>query len=293
MSIYKLYILLIPPGHKKEKNMKKFLPILLICLVFLSACDQSGTKECPADSPDKASLGKNGGAEIGLNKPEKSGKVVARVNGVPIYADELNGRSVESLVTDEIIYQEGLKEGLENKYQDKLREYEMSLVVRELKDKYTQTSPPEKEITDEDLLNYYNTAKGLGYTNLRVQGIQFTDSSLGDQIIKMARDGKNFQEIAQKLSSPASQLTVKDLGFNKKMNRYFDVKEAGSLSKVVANPDGTFGVYEILDAKVTPFDSVKDSIVYIIKARRKGEAYDQYAKELAKEKGMTIEIVKE
>ncbi|MGH7850298.1 MAG: hypothetical protein ACREOP_08375, partial [Thermodesulfobacteriota bacterium] len=141
--------------------MKNAIPVLMTVLLLLSACGQSGTKE----SADKSG---NTNQEPASYKPEKSAKVAARVNGVSIYEDELNGRPVNSLVTDEILYQEGLKEGLEKKYQDKIREYQMSLVVRELKDAITGKMPPEREITDKDLLEYYNSAKDSVYTKYRI-----------------------------------------------------------------------------------------------------------------------------
>ena len=271
--------------------MKKFLPILLICLTFLSACDQSGTKECPADNSVKASQEKSGNAVTVLFKPERSGKVVARVYGVPIYEDELNGRPVESLITDEIFYQEGLKEGIDKKFQDKIREYQMRLVVWEVKGKIAENMPPEKEITDKDVLDYYNSTKDNIYTNIRVQEIQFTDKNLGEQILKSAEEGKDLQGIASSLSNPESQVTVKDLGFNKRLNTYFDVKKAGALSKVIEEQDGTYSILKILEVREIPFANVKNVINSNLKSRRKASAFNHYARKLAKEKGISIEIV--
>ena len=215
---------------------------------------------------------------------------LALVNGVPIYADELNGRSVDSLVTDEILYQEGLKEGLEKKYQDKIRQYQMSLVVRELKGAIVAKMPPEREITDKDLLDYYNSNKDTNYTNYRIEEINFQDEELGEQIIKMAKEGKSFQDIAKELSGDKSQITVNDLGFNKKLNIYFQAKEPGSISGVITKQDGAYSVLKILEIKEIPYNSVKNAIKYFIEARREGAAYNQAARETAKENGFIVEI---
>lgn len=268
---------------KKEKRMKNTIPVLLTVLLLLSACGQSGTKE----SADKSG---NTNQEPASYKPEKSSKVVARVNGVPIYEDELNGRPVNSLITDEILYQEGLKEGLEKKYQDKIREYQMSLVIRELKNAITKKMPPESEITNKDLLDYYNSNKDLNYTRYRIEEINFQNENLGEQIIKMAKEGKSFQDIAKGLSNAESQVTVNDLGFNKEMNIYFQAKETGSISGVIRKQDGAYSVLKILEMKEVPYDSVKNTIKYVIEARRKAAAYNQSAMEIAKENGFTVEI---
>jgi len=263
--------------------MKNTIPVLLTVLLLLSACGQSGTKE----SADKSG---NTNQEPASYKPEKSSKVVARVNGVPIYEDELNGRPVNSLITDEILYQEGLKEGLEKKYQDKIREYQMSLVIREIKNAITKKMPPESEITNKDLLDYYNSNKDLNYTRYRIEEINFQNENLGEQIIKMAKEGKSFQDIAKGLSNAESQVTVNDLGFNKEMNIYFQAKETGSISGVIRKQDGAYSVLKILEMKEVPYDSVKNTIKYVIEARRKAAAYNQSAMEIAKENGFTVEI---
>ncbi len=264
--------------------MKNAIPVLLTVLLLLSACGQSGTKE----SADKSG---NTNQEPASYKPEKGAKVVARVNGVPIYEDELEGKTVDSLITDEILYQEGLKEGLEKKYQDKVREYQMSLVVRELKDAIIDKSPPEREITDKDLLDYYNSNKDLNYTNYRIEEINFQDEKLGEQIIKMAKEGKSFQDIAKDLSNADSQVTVTDLGFNKKLNTYFQAKDAGSISGVIRKQDGAYSVLKILESKEIPYNSVKNVIKYNIEARRTAAVYNQSAREIAKENGFIVEIV--
>lgn len=284
MSIYKLYILFTRRIEKKENRMKKTIPVLLTVLLLLSACGQSGTKE----SADKSG---NTNQEPASYKPESSSKVVARVNGVSIYEDELNGRPVDSLVTDEILYQEGLKEGLEKKFQNKIREYQMTLVVREIKNRVIDNMPPEKEITEKDILDYYNSMKDLNYTNYRIEEINFQDEKQGEQIIKMAEEGKSFGDIAKSLSNAESQVTANDLGFNKNLRIYFEAKEVGSISKVVRKKDGAFSVLKITEVKEAPYNSVKNTIKYVIEARRKGAAYDQAAKEIAKENGFTVEIV--
>lgn len=263
--------------------MKNAIPVLLTVLLLLSACGQSGTKE-PADKSGNANQ------EPASYKPEKSAKVAAWVNGVPIYEDELNGGPVDTLVTDEILYQAGLKEGLEKKYQDKIRQYQMSLVVRELKGTIVAKMPPEKEITDKDMLDYYNSNKDLSYTNYRIEEINFKNEDLGGQIIKMAKEGKSFQDIAKDLSNAESQVTVKDLGFKNKLIIYFQAKEAGSISEVISKQDGAYSVLKILEAKDVSYNSVKNAIRYTIEARRLAAVYNQSAKKIAKENGFTVEI---
>jgi hypothetical protein len=290
MSIYKLYILFTRRIEKKENRMKKTIPVLLTVLLSLSACGQTGTEE-QADKSGNTSQEQYGNQVPASYKPESSSKIVARVNGVPIYEDELNGMPVDSLVTDEIFYQEGLKEGLEKKFQKKIRDYQMTLVVTEIKKGVIDKMPTEEEITDKDLRDYYNSVKDSKYTNYRIEEIIFQNESQGEQIIEMAKQGKSFQDIANSLSNAQSQVTANDLGYNNKMRIYFDAKEIGSISKVVPKEDGAFSVLKITEVKETPYNSVKNIIKSVIKARRKGAAFDQAAQEIAKENGFTVEIV--
>jgi len=268
--------------------MKTVLPVLLTVLLFLSACGQSGTEEKAGDGHQQP-----GSNTTGVVKPEKSGKVVAKVNGVPIYQDELNGRPVESLVTDEILYQEGLSEGLEKKYQEKIMQYQMSLVLREVKDKILSGMPPEKEVTEQELLDYYNSAKDINYTNLRVEEINFTDQKLGDQILKMAQEGKDFNDIVKALPDAGSEVKVNELGYDRKLNAFFEVKEVGAISKIVNKKDGTYSVLKIEELHVIPFESSKNTIMFIVESLKKAAAYNQYAQKIAKDKNYNVEIVKQ
>ena len=268
--------------------MNKLVPVLLLTLCLLSACGQSGNKEGSSDKPANS---QNGNTVTTRFKPERSGKIVAKVNGVPIYEDELNGRPVKSLITDEILYQEGLKEGIDKKYQDKVMQYQMSLVVKDVKSSILENMPPEKEVTDKELLDYYNQHKDLNYTNLRIQEINFSDKKLGDEILKMAQAGKELQDIANSMSNSGSKVTVNDLGFDKRLSPYFKVKEVGAVTEVISKQDGTYSVLKILEVKEVPFDTAKNVLKYTVESRQKGMAYEKYADKIAKENGMKIEIV--
>jgi len=266
---------------------------LLTILLFLSACGQSGNKESSGDETGVSGKEQGSNKTNGRFKPEKSGKVVARVNGVPIYEEELRGQPVESLVTDEILYQEGLSEGIEKKYEDKVTQFQMNLVVRDVKDKILAGMPPEKEMTDQELQDYYNSNKDLNYTNIRVQEINFTDKKLGEQILKMAQDGKDFNEIVKELPDTGSEFKVNQLGFDKKLNMYFDAMEVGEISPVIEKKDGTYSVLEIQEVTVIPFETARNAIKFVVKARKKGAAFKEYAQKIAKEKNYNVEIVKQ
>lgn len=271
--------------------MNKLVPVLLLTLLLSSACGQSGNKEGSADKPANSTQDQNGNTITTRYKPERSGKIVAKVNGVPIYEEELNGRPVKSLITDEILYQEGLKEGIEKKYQDKVMQYQMSLVVKDVKSSILENMPPEKEVTDKELLDYYNQHKDVNYTNIRIQEINFPDKKLGDEVLKMAQEGKELQDIANSMSNSGSKVTVNDLGFNKQLYKYFKVKEVGAVTEVISKQDGTYSVLKVLEVKEVPFDTAKNVLKYTVESRKKGAAFDEYAKKIAKENGMKIEIV--
>jgi hypothetical protein len=149
------------------------------------------------------------------------------------------------------------------------------------------------ELPEQELLDYYNSAKDINYTNLRVEEINFTDQKLGDKILKMAQDGKDFNDIVKELPDAGSEVKVNELGYDRKLNRFFDVKEVGAISKIVNKKDGTYSVLKIEELHVIPFDSVRNTIKFIVESLKNAAAYKKYAQKLAREKNYNVEIVKQ
>ncbi|MEQ9618262.1 MAG: hypothetical protein RIG61_03700 [Deltaproteobacteria bacterium] len=283
--------------------MKRIIPLLLLTVMFSFACSQPEESENSTttnsentvevqqkDSAEKQQTDAQTENQIKRVKPEKKGKVVARVNGVPIYEDEINGKSLNSAITDEILYQEGLKRGLDEKYEDRVMEYQMSLVVRDMKSRILGDLPPTKEVSNEEIEEYYEANKDK-YMNIKMEEINFSDKEKSEEIKKMVGDGKDFKEIESQY--PESDVKFNDLGYNKKLMRYFDTKEVGAVTEVIEKGDGTYSVLKIVEIKEIPTHQVRNSIKHSLEARAKAQAYNDFAEKIKEESSVNIEIINE
>lgn len=263
---------------------------LLLVIMFVLGCNDSGSEtQATTDGQQNPQSQDTGGSDSAdLSKPERVGKLVARVNGVPIYEDELKGRNIEFVVSEEIIYQAGVKKGMEKQFREKVRQFEKTLVVKAAKSEVMENREPTKKVSDEQIERYYELNKNK-YVYPRVLEISFPDVNMGNEIKERAEKGEDLQDIAS--SNPDVAMTVTNLGFNKRMAKNFDSIEVDQVSDVIQKPNGTFSVLKIVEVKDIPLSVSKKSIRNILEAKEKGKMFGQYADELAKENNITVEII--
>ncbi len=268
---------------------------LLLTVLLLMSCNQSdSTNETPSAETTNADniqsqSSMNDNAPAVQDEPQREGKVIARVNGQPLYEEDLNGRNLEYLISEEIIYQEGVRQGLNKQYRNQVRDFEKSLVIRGTKESILENAEPTKEVSFEEIQNYYEKNKDK-YMHVRINEISFPDSNLGNEIIEKAKGGEDLQNIAN--SYPDLVITVNDIGYNRSMVKHFKTREVGTVSEVIQKPDGTFSVLKIVEVKDIPLNASKKPIRHILEARRKSIMFESYSRKIANENNMTIEIIK-
>lgn len=264
--------------------MKIIVSLLVLTVLFSLGCDRSSDNQGPATDA--------GGADTTVKriKPERDSKVVARVNGVPIYEDELDGKPIDTLITEEILYQEGLKRGLLDKYENQVMAFQMSLIVNDVKRSILDDMPPTKPITNEDIEKYYQDSIDK-YRYAKLQEINFADKNLGEEIKQMAAEGKELQDIEDKYAESGNEVTVRDLGYNKELLTHFSVVEQGAVTDVIEKSDGTFSILRIVEVKETPIQHSRAAIRSALEARRHATAINSYASNLVEENDMNIEIL--
>lgn len=277
------------PGSKSMKLSKL---LLLFVFAALIACNQSDSVDTPDTSESTNSANdqpQNAPSEkAAAPEPERTGKVLARVNGKPIYEDDLNGKNLEFIITEEIIYQVGLQNGVSEEIEEKVKNFERTLIINETKVELLENMPPAKQISEEDIEKHYEINKDK-YMYLRIHEISAPDVNVGLEIKKRAEAGEELEDIANSYTDIA--VTVTDIGYNRQMAQEFENKELGSISEVIQKPNGTFSVLKVVDVKDVPLQNSRKSIKHILEAKRKAEMFDNYAKRLANENNITIEIV--
>jgi len=267
---------------------------LLLIFVILIGCNQSdsnsnapsvdntGTKQSESSLNDKTSAFET--------EPERIGKVLARVNGQPIYEDDNTRVDLEFFITEEILYQEGIKKGFDQSDGDKVRNFERNLIIASKKQSILENAEPTKEVSSEDIKNYYESNKDK-YKHVIIYEISFPDSNLGSEIKDKVKSGEELQAIAN--SYPDIPITVNDIGYNRAIAQHFTAIEVGSVSEVIKKPDGKYSVLKIVELKEIPLNTVIKPIKYILEAERKTQLYNSYAQQIAEENNMTIEIIEQ
>ena len=257
--------------------------LLLVVLIFIG-CNQD-------DSDNKQSqTATNDNTAYDESEPEVRGKVLARVNGQAIYEDDLKGYNLEYVVTEEIIYQEGIRQGIDKQYRYKLRDLERRLIINVIKQSILENAEPTKPISNELIQSYYELNKDK-YSHVRIHEISFADSNFGNEIKDKAKSGEELQTIAN--SYPDLEITVNDIGFNRNMAKHFKTREVGTVSEVIQKPDGTFSVLKIVEIRDIPLNISRRTIKHILKALQKARLFDTYARGVARENNMTIDIIEQ
>ena len=270
--------------------MKKSVPLILIAAILCLGCGQSGPGDGKGDNAENGGQSDSRTAKVERYKPKRDSKVVAYVNGVPVYEDELRG-TVDRAITDEILYQEGLRRGIDKKYEQQVDDFKTSLVVREVRIDLMEDLPPMKAVTDEDITAYYDSNKEK-YSAYHTVEINYSDENLGPKILELAGEGKELREIANSLAGEDPKIIFNDLGTRREFVQYFDDKEVGALSEIVKKPDGTYSILKIVEVKETPLANVRFSIRNNLEARRKAASIEKKSREIARENNMEIEIVR-
>ncbi len=276
------------------KILRKFT--VLFILLIIIGCNQSDSDN-KAPSSDNTNTGSeqsqsnmNDNTSAAETEPEREGKVIARVNGQPIYEDDLNENNLEYVVTEEIIYQMGIRQGLDKQYKDKLKDLERRLIIDGAKRSILENAEPSKIVSNEEIDNYYESNKDK-YSHVRIYEISFPDSILGSEIKDKAKSGEELQTIAN--SYPDLEITVNDIGFNRNLVKHFKTREVGTVSEVIQKPDGTFSVLKIVEIKEIPLNRSKSAIKHILEARRRARMIDSYALKFAHENNMAIVIIEQ
>ncbi len=139
--------------------MKRLFPLLALIILFALGCEKEKKEETqkPAGTTEAIST-----KETSQTPTEK--KILARVNGRPIYEEDLGGRPLESAINDEILYESGIKSGLDKKFETRFEQYKKRFIVKALKIEIKDL--PDKERRDltgksDDILYKEGLKRGL------------------------------------------------------------------------------------------------------------------------------------
>ncbi|MGH7889317.1 MAG: hypothetical protein ACRENF_02050 [Thermodesulfobacteriota bacterium] len=262
--------------------MKRLFSLILFSILVFSACSQTEKK-------DEAKTESQSAAKQEAQSEQADKTILARVNGNPIYKEDLNGRRLGGAIRDEILYQEGVKQGLDKKFAKDFENYKKRLVVEAVKKDLLQNIA-KQEATDEEIEEQYK--KNIDkYTFLSLTEISTGDKNTTEEIRKKLVDGANPNQIAADYTKSGAKVSPANFGFMKKYNDIFEKKEAGQVSKVIEE-DGLFKVFVITNVRSIPLLKAKKSLQYNVMAKKRGKIIHDLIEKMKKENNITVEIVK-
>jgi parvulin-like peptidyl-prolyl isomerase len=247
---------------------------------------------------------------------ETGGKVLAKVNGTPIIEEDLSFRlagphggrmapgdqpkALEDLINEELIYQQGLKIGLDKDpgYQARIARIERQLAhvkrAEMTRRVYNTQVAAKVEITNADAKNYYDKNAHQIATDLHLGVLSFSNKEGAEETLKKIRGGAPFESIARSVmgSQGSAGREPWDLGFLSWdqipvdfVDTVYQLKP-GEVSEVVSSKRTGYQVFKLFGVRKNPkadFTAVSGVIMNRLRDKKVLESYEQYVTNLRKE----------
>jgi len=251
--------------------MKKLFPFLALLILFAWGCGKTEKKE-----------------ETQKSETTTDEKVLARVNGRPIYENDLKGRPLEDVIDYEILYEVGLKQGLDKKVEKQLEDYRKRLIIAALQ-KDIMANLPKEEVSEQEIEEYYKQNVGK-YKRMSFKEIVVEDQNIANEIHKRALKGEDIEKIASDYSESGTKVRLRDSRLHKKDQERFIGKEVGSVSEVIQEGN-TFVIIKLTEVKEIPLDKTAPAIKYSIIASKRAQAVHNFAEKAKDENNIKVEIL--
>jgi parvulin-like peptidyl-prolyl isomerase len=174
------------------------------------------------------------------------------------------------MIDEELIVREAQKLNLfdNEEYKFKVETFKKELLV----DLYLQQLVKEKN-TEENLKKYYEEVKG-SYARpemVRISVISVGNEDDAKEILKKAREGDDFAELAKKHSKGPFANNGGDFGYRKREALKKEIADTafsmkiGEISEPVKASDGGYHIIKLVDKKeagIPPFEEVKDKVAF-------------------------------
>ncbi len=256
------------------------------------------------------------GKREAAEKPHLASKIIAKVNGTPIMeedltsqlhgfhgaknAPEIQQKALDDVITEELLYQQGLKIGLDKDpgYQAKIAWIEHQLAhakrAEMMRIVYNTQVAAKIEITQADAKNYYDKNADQIATELHLGVIPFNNKQRAEEALQRIRGGATFESIARSVlgSQVSAGREPWDLGFLSWGQIPVDFVDAvyrlrtGEVSEVVSSKRTGYQIFKLLGARKNPkanFAGMSGLIMNRLRDEKILEAYEQYVEKLKKE----------
>lgn len=238
-----------------------------------------------------------------------SGKVLATVNGMNIYdgliaivtqgqqvPEENKKIVVDELIDNLLIYQEALKNGIENDT-NLINQLELQKIIT-LASKYMENKIKDLPAPTQDEIDaYYNLNKPNFEKNVKIAIIVLpADKGYADSIYNLIKSGKkSFESIAKEVSLDKqtgqkgglidSWFTFKQLtsiGFTNIDSVAFSLKNKNEISTPFVEVNGTYNIVKLIDFKPSNLDqnTIRGMLLNLLYSEKSKSYIQSYTKQL-------------
>ena len=249
-------------------------------------------------------------------KSQPAAKVLAKVNGTPITEDDLrlnvrtaHGmapggeklRALDDVIQAELLYQEGLKLGIDKdpgylkdiaKMEKQVANMKRAEIMRRL---YNTQIASRVEITNQEAQEYYNKNVDQIQSELHLGMIKFSNQEDAEAALKKIRSGETFKKVAEAnlpQGIPAGQRPPWDMGFvtwsqipDELWPAVHKLKR-GEVSEVVSSKRTGFHIFTLLDRRKNSkmeFSQASGLIMTRLRDKKIMESFENYVSKLKKD----------
>jgi len=282
----------------EENKILRKIPVSLIAVFLMAFLFSCAEKKEAVPKTESDVQGK-------ILASDLQSKILATVNGVPIteYDVNLNMKRVthgemvppeakqnilQTLVRNELIYQQSLELGLDNnqEYRRKLSEADAQLrdyKRREISPLYREYIKNKAVVTDSEAKEYFEKNSKRIQTKAHLGQIYYKgDEARIAEDYKELKSGKSFEKVALKRfpNLPKGMNAPWDLGYlhwsqiPSSWQDSIDRLKPGQVSDIIKGPNERFWVIKLIDRTVDPnvtFATEKEKIVEILRRQKADE----------------------
>jgi hypothetical protein len=195
--------------------------------------------------------GKKEGAIIYSNGKNGDYKVVRLNERLVIPYDSVK-RSITSNLLRERIYQEALKNPLDEELNRKIETYKKNMVLKNFRQNVLAAR---SQVKEEDILAFYNDHE---YQRISVKELIFNDKALAEEAHKRIVSGEEFDSVSEEYSKNQSIAKIRNTS-NPPYQDIFKGKNIGVVSEVIQDY-GSFKIVKLIKRDKIPLDELRSHI---------------------------------
>jgi len=235
----------------------------------------SNTENKSTESSQSMNESKSQGEEA--NQVDQSKTVVAMVNDVPIYREDLRGFDVQKALQKELLYQYGLKQGyLDDSIKQRVENFKKSLVISKVKIDAIKDYMALNPVTPEEIDSEYKQNKQQ-FTYLKLNELEIADKDTADKVYNEAKSGTSLKDLGSKYGDKV-KFSEMDRS-TKRFNRFFNDLKPGSVSELINN-NGKYYIYKVEDTTQLPTPDVRRRLRLEKEAEKKRTAINNLVQKI-------------